>query len=131
MKKAIVGLFILALLTPASADDRKFIEVDVDGRVELETAWVVSPHVVITVPRSEDGLFSTRDGMYEGIRMWYFGASPRDGVKSYISYRELEVSKDIPPEVLKTYEHLLPVIEEMGGIMRIIEEETDMRVAQV
>lgn len=122
---------MLALLTPASADDHKFIEVDVDGQIEHETAWVVSPHVVITVPKTEEGLFSTRDGTYEGIRMWYFGASPRDGVKSYISYRELEVSKDIPPEVIKTYEFLLPVIEQMGGIMKIIEEETDMRIAQV
>lgn len=131
MKKAIVGLFILALLTPASADDQKFIEIDVNGKIEHETAWVVSPHVVITVPISEEGLSSTRDGTYEGTRMWYFGTSQRDRVKSYLSYRELEVSKDIPPEVLETYKHLLPVIEEMGGIMRIIEEETDMRVAQV
>ena len=131
MKKIIVGLFILALLTPASATDWKYIEVDVDGKTEHETAWVVSPHVVITVPNTEAGLLSTRDGTYEGNRMWYFGASPRDGVKSYISYRELEVSKDIPPEVLKSYEYLRPVIEELGGILKVIEDETDMRISMV
>ncbi|MDH5543610.1 MAG: hypothetical protein OEY64_11675 [Nitrospinota bacterium] len=133
MNRALIFTFILSglLFTPASAEKQSYVEVYFNEQPELEKAWVVAPHVVITSPRGYPHTNDTRDGYFQGGQIWYFGVNMKYGIKAYISYSDLEVSEDIPPEVIEAYRKLKKVINRMGGIEKVIEDELETRMALV
>lgn len=105
--------------------NQNYVEIEIGDTIEKETAYVVAPHIIITVPRSHDILLLTINGTYKGEEVWWFSYNVIDSVKCYISYNAQEVSKDIPEKVRTAYEKLRPLIEDMGGIDRILNMEID------
>ena len=139
--KQVVGIFLLSFLASmvivgfvcAEDSNQDYVEIEIGDTVERETAYVVAPHVIITVPRSQDILLLTTDGVYKGEDVWWFNYNVYDSVKCYISYNALEVSPNIPEKIRKVYELLLPHIKNSGGINQIInmqiEEDEERSVA--
>ena len=133
MNRLLIFTYILSgfFIEPAFAEEQKYVEIYFEEQSELEKAWVVAPHVVITSPRGYPHENDTRDGYFQGGQVWYFGTNMKYGIKAYVSYSELEVSEDIPPEVIKAYKKLKKVINSLGGIESVIEEELEIRMALV
>jgi hypothetical protein len=109
----------------AEDSHQEYVEIEIGDTIERETAYVVAPHIIITVPRSHDILLITEDGIYKGEDVWWFSYNVMDSVKCYISYNPLEISQDIPERIRKTYESLKPRIEDLGGIDAIINDEIE------
>jgi hypothetical protein len=86
-----------------------------------EFAWAVTPYVVITFPDTTPELLAELDGTLQGVDIFFYNSNYIWRVKAFISRRPLEVSKDIPEQIINVYESLEPILQDDGGVLTIVE----------
>lgn len=128
MRNTLLMLWIVAFLLAmnAVAAEQEYITViyqtgQMPVEVRQEKAWVVSPHVVITMPETALEVMTICNGLKDAQTLWYYANHPKFRIKAYISRYELTVSPDLPEPIIKAYEILVPHIEAEGGLSFVID----------
>lgn len=73
----------------------------------LEKVWVVHPQIVITTPKEYSQMEDMYDGTYKGVVVEYLAQNRKTNTKVYTSETKLELSKNIPPEIMRVYQDMV------------------------